>query len=270
MSTAIVFSQLGAAVLLFGYALFRFVMCRAAGAPAAPDVEGSLAAFRWPSSGGLSLPVLGWSFLGAVMALQALRLVLGAPTVGASASIVLGAVLVAAHQVFLSRPSATTALGFLAVVVVGGVGLIAPRPFGGAYSLSLGVHIAAAGLWLGHMFFWSMFSGPGLKRLPGPDVGLRLREMSLAGPGLGWPALVVLSLTGAYMLVTRGIGLDTLFSAGFASRGFGLLLVGKLLVVLLMVGYQAIFGHREAPRAILANMVAALAVLALAALMTGV
>jgi hypothetical protein len=274
MRAAVVFAQIGAAVLLFGYALFRYLMARAAlrpGAPGPDEVEGGLRAFRWPGSGaGLSLTVLGWAFVAALLGSHALRILMDAPTIGVGPSVILGAVVVAGHHVFLSRPSRSAALVFLLIVVLAGVGLIAPRPFGGLYSVSLGIHIAAAGLWLGHMFFWSVFSGPGLKRLPDRELGARLRDLSLSGPGLGWPALVVLSLTGLHLILTRGIGFDTLFSPEFAGGGFGLFLNVKLGLVLAMVGYQAVFGHREAPRAILVNMVIALAVLALAALMTGV
>lgn len=274
MTVSVVFAQIGAAVLLFGYALFRYLMARAATRPDTPGPEGveaGLRAFRWPGAGaGLSLAVLGWSFIAGVLGLHALRVLLGGPTIGVGASVILGAVVVAAHHVFLTRPGRSAALIFLVVVVLAGVGLISPRPFGGLYSASLGIHIAAAGLWLGHMFFWSVFSGPGLKRLPDRALGVRLRDLSLSGPGLGWPALAVLSLTGLHLILTRGIGFATLFSPQFAARGFGLFLDAKLVLVLAMIGYQAVFGHREAPRAILVNMAIALAVLALAALLTGV
>jgi len=76
-------------------------------------------------------------------------------------------------------------------------------------------------------------------------------------------------LTGAFFLVSRGLTPADLVSARVLSSTFGRALDAKLLLVLAMVGFQAVFGHREAPRAIYANMLVALLVLALAVWLTG-
>ncbi len=130
------------------------------------------------------------------------------------------------------------------------------------YRLCLVLHLLAATLWLGHMFFWSLFSGPALKRIQPPNIAARLREVSLRMGALGWPGLVVLTGTGAYLLAARGIGLDQLLSADFRSSAPGRVVAVKLALVGAMVCYQAAFGHRPAPRAIHANMLVALLVLA--------
>jgi len=275
MIAAIAFVQLGAAVLLAGYWLFRFLMARALAA-AAPDERerlwGGLAGVSWPAPGAASLSLLGWGFAAAVTGGFGVRAVLGAPTAGVSTGAVLAALLLAAHLLAAGdrgRPVARVGV-LAAVALAAAIGLSSPRPVVGAYSWTLALHAAATLVWLGHMFFWSVFAGPAIKRLPDPAIARRLRELSLSGPGLGWPALVVLAVTGVAILRMRGISLASLVDPAFASLRFGGVLDAKLALVALMVVYQAVFGHREAPRAILANMAVALAVLLLATLLTGV
>lgn len=131
------------------------------------------------------------------------------------------------------------------------------------------LHVSAAALWLGHMFFWSLFSGPGLKKIPPPETGSELRRLSLRHGGLGWPALVVLAVTGVYMAAFRDVALGDLFSRAFLAERAGWAFDAKLVLVGVMVGYQVVFGHRSAPRAIYVNMLTALLVLGLSAILTG-
>ncbi|HEX5438112.1 MAG TPA: hypothetical protein VFW98_13180 [Gemmatimonadaceae bacterium] len=129
------------------------------------------------------------------------------------------------------------------------------------FRLVLIVHLLAAFTWLGHMFFWPLFAGPVLKKIQPPATAERLRELSMRMGGLGWPALVLLVASGAYLLAARGIGVGMLVQPAFWSRpGSGVLGV-KLVLVAVMVAYQAIVGHRRAPRAIYLDMTAALLVL---------
>lgn len=124
------------------------------------------------------------------------------------------------------------------------------------YNAALALHLLAMSLWLGHMFVWSLVTGPALKKLEPEETAEHLRDRSLALGGLGWPALAVLVLTGVYLLDYRGLGP---FSAILGDGGLALQL--KLLAVLGMVIYQAVFGHRRAALAIYANMALALVVL---------
>ena len=137
------------------------------------------------------------------------------------------------------------------------------------YAGAFFLHITAACLWLGHMFFWSLISGPALKKIDPPETAQRLRELSQRMGALGWPALTVLILSGAYMLGARGIGLSDLLSADFRSTQFGQVLLLKGVLVLGMVVYQAVLGHRHAPRAIYANMLAALSIIAASVVLGG-
>jgi uncharacterized membrane protein len=130
------------------------------------------------------------------------------------------------------------------------------------YRACVVLHFLAAFLWLGHMFIWSLFAMPALKRVEPAGTAEFLRERSLYLGGLGWPALIVLIPTGAYMLAARGITLsDMLSGAAFAMPG-GTALALKLLLVGCMVGYQAVFGHGRAALAIHVNILVALVLLA--------
>ncbi|HET7585385.1 MAG TPA: hypothetical protein VFK13_10775 [Gemmatimonadaceae bacterium] len=129
------------------------------------------------------------------------------------------------------------------------------------FRIALAIHLLAAFAWLGHMFFWPLFAGPVLKKIQPPETAERLRELSMRMGGLGWPALVLLVGTGAYLLSVRGVTLGALVHPAFWGNGGSHALGIKLLLVLFMIGYQAIIGHRRAPRAIYLDMAAALAVL---------
>jgi uncharacterized membrane protein len=137
------------------------------------------------------------------------------------------------------------------------------------YHLSVALHVAAASLWLGHMFFWSLFSGPALKKLQPPETAQKLRTLSLWRGGLGWPAMAVLTVTGLYQLQWRGLSLGGLVSGELLATPTGRALAAKLVLMVGMIGFQIVFAHRPAPRAIYFNMAAALLVLGASAVLAG-
>ena len=275
MRSAIVLAQSGMGVLVVGYALFRFLISRSISRVSSVDerrmLGAGLRAFSWPSSrAGLSLGGLGWLFTATFLSLMAARAAAGAPSVGETQALALAGVLLGAHAALVANPGPRRSAVFGITAVVASTWSIAARPLGEVYSWILVLHVGVTLLWLGHMFFWSVFAGPGLKRLEDRDLGARLRRLSLSGPGLGWPALGVLVPSGVYMLAARGVGFGDLFSPAFLAHRFGWALDVKLALVVVMLGYQVVFGHREAPRAVLVNMGVAVLVLALATLLTGV
>jgi uncharacterized membrane protein len=130
------------------------------------------------------------------------------------------------------------------------------------YDIAIALHLLAISLWLGHMFVWSLIVGPAMKRIEPPETAERLRERSVFMGGLGWPALAILVLTGLYLLSMRGIApVDLVTGAAYAGAE-GTALAVKLVLVLVMIGYQAIFAHGRAPIAIYVNMAVALVILA--------
>ena len=133
------------------------------------------------------------------------------------------------------------------------------------YHLCISLHLLAMSVWIGHMLFWSLICGPALKKVDPPATAARLRELSLSLGGLGWPSLAVLVTTGVVLLRYRGISLASPLEALAAPGGW--ILAAKLALVAFMVLYQAMFGHRAAPRAIYLNMAAALGIVALSVLL---
>jgi uncharacterized membrane protein len=129
------------------------------------------------------------------------------------------------------------------------------------YIVCVCLHVAALSLWLGHMFVWSLITGPAMKRIEPVASAEMLRECSLFRGGLGWPALAILIPTGLYLLSMRGVMPADLLSGAAFDGPQGMVLAVKLSLVLVMVGYQAYFGHRPALIAIYFDMVAALAII---------
>jgi uncharacterized membrane protein len=129
------------------------------------------------------------------------------------------------------------------------------------YTLLAIVHVLAAMLWLGHMFVWSLIAGPALRRVEPAATADMLRERSLFLGALGWPALIVLVPTGLYFLHFRGLDIGELVTLGFLDRPDAYAILVKLLLVLWMIVYQIVWGHRRAPVAVYVNMLAALVIL---------
>ncbi len=123
------------------------------------------------------------------------------------------------------------------------------------------VHLLAMALWIGHMLVWSILAGPALKKVEPEADAAFLRERMVYLGGLGWPALIVLVPTGFYLLWLRGVGPAELLSGAFLARPDGGAIGLKLALVLWMILYQSIWGHRPAPLANWVNIVAALGVL---------
>jgi uncharacterized membrane protein len=136
------------------------------------------------------------------------------------------------------------------------------------YRLSIVLHVLAAVLWFGHMFFWSIVIGPIFKRFTPPETGHMLRQCSESYGGLGWPCLFVLLTTGTALLSYRGVTLAQVMSGEFFLSPSGRILRVKFFLVACMILYQAVIGHRRAPRLIYVNMFVALVILGLSALLT--
>ena len=128
------------------------------------------------------------------------------------------------------------------------------------YHLCVSLHVLALTLWLGHMFVWSLITGPALKRIQPAATAELLRERSFYRGGLGWPALAVLIPTGLYLLAVRGVDPMALLSGAAYAGTQGTVLMIKLGGVGAMVLYQLIFAHRPAPIAIYFNMAVAVTI----------
>lgn len=120
-----------------------------------------------------------------------------------------------------------------------------------AYMLNVTLHVLAALLWLGGMFFLAAVGAPVLRKVEPPSLRQALfRDVGAQFRAVGWACIVVLLVTGTLNLWFRGL-LDwyVLGSAEFWGQRYGRTLATKLLLVVLMIGIQAVHDFRHGPRA---------------------
>ncbi len=119
------------------------------------------------------------------------------------------------------------------------------------YTLAVYLHLLAALLWLGGMFFLALVGAPVLRSLDPPELRVRLfHELGVRFRSVGWGAIGVLIVTGLLILHERGVlSVTVLGSAEFWSTPFGRALAWKLVAVAVMVGVSALHDFVFGPRA---------------------
>jgi hypothetical protein len=118
------------------------------------------------------------------------------------------------------------------------------------YLVAVYVHITTAAVWLGAM----LFEDPASKRFMSRIVD-RIH-------GIGWVSLLILSVTGAFMLSARGVGIDDVLSGRFFSDRYGHVFAMKFALVAVLAGLQISKGH-QASRALYGYLASILIVIAL-------
>lgn len=105
------------------------------------------------------------------------------------------------------------------------------------YYLNVSVHVLAALLWLGGMFFLAAVGAPVLRKVEPPSLRARLfQELGAGFRKVGWPAIAVLVVTGTLNLHFRGVlRADVLASSDFWSAPYGEALAWKLGAVTAML-----------------------------------
>jgi copper resistance protein D len=119
------------------------------------------------------------------------------------------------------------------------------------YYLSVTLHVLAALLWLGGMFFFALVGAPALRRVEPPSLRAELfRELGERFRSVGWIAIGVLVVTGVTNLYLGGMLVWELWSsAAFWSSPYGTSLAWKLTAVTLMVGLSALHDFVMGPAA---------------------
>ena len=120
------------------------------------------------------------------------------------------------------------------------------------YYVNVTVHVLAAMLWLGGMFFLGVVGAPLLRAVEPPE--LRQRLFRLIGErfrAVGWVAIAVLVTTGVVNLYYRGWlhWNGVLGSAEFWRSGTGRTLAEKLVAVVVMISISAVHDFIDGPRA---------------------
>lgn len=119
------------------------------------------------------------------------------------------------------------------------------------YLLSVTVHVLAALLWLGGMFFLGAVGAPVLRRVEPPELRARLfHDLGLHFRRVGWIAIGVLVASGLSILHTRGLlRWEILGDPGFWTSPYGSTLAWKLVLVAAMVAVSAVHDFWTGPRA---------------------
>ena len=119
------------------------------------------------------------------------------------------------------------------------------------YYLNVTVHVLAALLWLGGMFFLGAVGAPVLRRIEPPALRAQLfHQLGMAFRTAGWAAIAVLLVTGVLNLYFRGfLHAAVLGSSAFWATRYGRVLAVKLAIVLLMLVLSAFHDFIHGPAA---------------------
>lgn len=119
------------------------------------------------------------------------------------------------------------------------------------YDVLVYIHVFAALLWLGGMFFLGVVGAPVLRSIESVEVRQRLfNDLGVRFRNVGWGAIAVLLLTGMSILEVRGIFRSGAFvDAAFWRTPFGMALAVKLAMVASMVALSAYHDFALGPAA---------------------
>jgi uncharacterized membrane protein len=149
------------------------------------------------------------------------------------------------------------------------------------YLLSVYVHILATVFWMGYALFWAITAYALQQRLPAPE-SRRLFGMikhtawppvgvpapyRVPFPGLGWAALLVLTVTGLFMLASQGVTLQQVTSGALFFDAAGRTLALKLLLVVALLVWQLVLTYRPVAWTIYPHIGGAVCVVALSVLL---
>ena len=132
-----------------------------------------------------------------------------------------------------------------------------------SYYLLVTVHVLAALLWLGGMFFLGLVGAPVLRAVEPPALRQRLfHQLGLRFRAVGWSAIAVLVVTGVALLHARGLlrWSGVFGSAAFWGTGLGVALAAKLAAVTVMVVVSLVHDFLLGPAAGRATPDSALAI----------
>lgn len=119
------------------------------------------------------------------------------------------------------------------------------------YFANVTVHVLAALLWLGGMFFLAAVGAPVLRALEPPALRARVfDQLGRRFRTVGWVAIAILLVTGVINVYYRGVlRADVLADPAFWSTPFGTALAWKLGAVAAMVVVSAVHDFAQGPAA---------------------
>ena len=118
------------------------------------------------------------------------------------------------------------------------------------YHLNVTLHVLAALLWLGGMFFLGVVGAPVLRKVEPPQLRAQLfQQLGTAFRRVGWISIGVLLATGTLNLYFRGMLDAQLFTAAYWRTPYGTSLAVKLGCVTAMLTLSAIHDFVHGPAA---------------------
>ncbi|MDT8369457.1 MAG: DUF4149 domain-containing protein [Longimicrobiales bacterium] len=119
------------------------------------------------------------------------------------------------------------------------------------YLAAVSIHILAAIVWLGGIFFLGLVGAPTLRGVDPPALRARLfSEIGRRFRALGWGLIAVLLITGVAILALRGLlRVEVLTSSAFWGSAMGVALAWKLVAVTAMIGVSALHDFGFGPAA---------------------
>jgi uncharacterized membrane protein len=149
------------------------------------------------------------------------------------------------------------------------------------YLLAIYLHIIATVFWVGYTLFWAILIGPLARQLKDPELTQILKRVnesswppaffpvpySLNLPGLGWIALVILLITGGFILHYRGVTWQSILSGGLFVSWFGQVLAVKVVLLVGLVIGQLLLTYRPSPRLVYLELVTTLSIVGLSVLL---
>lgn len=120
------------------------------------------------------------------------------------------------------------------------------------YLTSVWIHVLAATLWIGGLFFIVLVVVPWLRsggRAGSVDAGAFLRETGERFRAVGWICFGLVLVTGTFNLWVRGVRLEHLVDPGWWTSGFGSAVGLKLLAFVVVIVVSLIHDFRVGPAA---------------------
>jgi uncharacterized membrane protein len=119
------------------------------------------------------------------------------------------------------------------------------------YFINVSIHVLAALLWLGGMFFFALVGAPVIRKVPSAELRTQLfRQLGEQFRVIGWISIATLLVTGVLNLHFRGfLSHSVLTSDTFWQTRFGVALMWKLVAVTMMLIVQAIHDFSVGPAA---------------------
>lgn len=117
------------------------------------------------------------------------------------------------------------------------------------YLLSVWLHVLAAIVWIGGMFFLTLVVVPWMRHGNRDRGSALLRETGPAFSRIGWICFGVFLVTGTINLGMRGVRLGDFVDPGWLRSPFGATLMVKLALVVVVVAMSWIHDFRIGPRA---------------------